>query len=307
MTRLFNSKTVFAAVIGMALGISAAGSAFAQSMDAKSQASFDTVMAFMGAMGKGDVDAMSALMADDMVWQNEGDSALPWIGPWEGKEEIFKFLPVFGENFQTTAWENTDAFALGDTVAVFGNMNGITKKSGNDIGGFTFALRAKVSDGKVVLWNWFEDSYAVSQAYHGEAIDADDKTTVQVFYDFLSNPGSQFHAKAFMGATADGWESVGNYSGKNKSADGFVGQLGGVAKLIPDLNWAVQDMHQSGNTVVVRSRATGTPAGPLFGVDGQGRGFDILTIDVHELKGSKIARTYHVEDWAGALKQLSGR
>lgn len=38
-------------------------------MDDTSQASFDTVMAFMGAMGGGDMDAMSALMADDMVWQ----------------------------------------------------------------------------------------------------------------------------------------------------------------------------------------------------------------------------------------------
>ena len=55
----------------------------------------------------------------------------------------------------------------GDTVAIFGNMNGVTTKSGNEIGDFTFALRAKVRNGQVVLWNWFEDSYAVSQAYHG--------------------------------------------------------------------------------------------------------------------------------------------
>jgi len=48
-------------------------------MDARSQASFDTVTAFMGAMGSGDMDAMSALMADDMEWHNEGDSAMPWI------------------------------------------------------------------------------------------------------------------------------------------------------------------------------------------------------------------------------------
>jgi ketosteroid isomerase-like protein len=140
----------------------------AAEMDAESQATFDTVMAYMEAMGKGDMDSMAALMADDMVWQNEGDSAMPWIGPWTGKDEIFEFLGVFSENFQTTLWENTDAFALGDTVAIFGNMNGITTQSGKEIGDFTFALRAKVRDGKIVLWNWFEDSYAVSQAYHAK-------------------------------------------------------------------------------------------------------------------------------------------
>jgi ketosteroid isomerase-like protein len=144
-----------------------ANAAGAQEMDETTQASFDTVMAFMGAMGSGDMDAMSALMAEDMVWHNEGDTSLPWIGETKGKDAIFKFLAVFGENLQTTKWENTDAFASGDTVAVFGVMNGITPHSGQEIGEFTFALRAKVRDGQVVLWHWFEDSFAVSQAYHG--------------------------------------------------------------------------------------------------------------------------------------------
>ena len=71
-------------------------------MDEPSQASFDTVMAFMGAMGGGDMEAMGALMADDMVWHNEGDGSLPWIGETRGKENIFEFLGVFSSNLQTT-------------------------------------------------------------------------------------------------------------------------------------------------------------------------------------------------------------
>ena len=153
--------------MGAALAMPFAGQAIAQTMDPTSQASFDTVMKFMGAMGKGDMKIMLDLMADDMVWMNEGDKEMPWIGPWNGKEEILKFLPIFGANFQTTKWENTDQFAFGDTVAIFGRMNGITKKSGKEIGEFSFALRAKVSSGKVVLWNWYENSFAVSKAFHG--------------------------------------------------------------------------------------------------------------------------------------------
>jgi ketosteroid isomerase-like protein len=135
--------------------------------DDNTEASFDIVMRFMGAMGSGDMETVGALMADDMVWHNEGDTTLPWVGGSEGKEAIFAFLGVFSSNFETTMWENTDAFASDDTVAVFGKMNGKTTKSGNEIGEFTFALRAKVRDGQVVLWHWFEDSFAVSQAYHG--------------------------------------------------------------------------------------------------------------------------------------------
>ncbi len=134
-------------------------------MDEESQATLDVVLALMGAMGSGDMDAMDSLMADDMVWQNEGDPNVPWIGPWEGKEAIFGFLEVFSTNFETTLWENEDLFASGDTAAVFGTMNAHMTRSGKDTGPFTFALRAKVRNGQIVLWNWFEDSYAIGRAY----------------------------------------------------------------------------------------------------------------------------------------------
>jgi predicted ester cyclase len=136
---------------------------------------------------------------------------------------------------------------------------------------------------------------------------ADDKATVTTFYDLLSNPGSQEHVTAFEAATSEGWTSMGDYSGSNKTREAFLGQIGGFAQLMPDLNWAIQDMHQDEDTFVVRSRATGTPVAPFFGVDGEGRSFDIMTIDIHELEDGVIARTYHVEDWAGALQQLSGQ
>lgn len=136
---------------------------------------------------------------------------------------------------------------------------------------------------------------------------ATDLETVQVFYDLLSNPSSEEHAAAFLNASSNNWESVGDYSGANKTREAFLGQVGGFGKLIPNLKWSVQQMHQSGDTVTVRSRATGTPVAPFFGVDGQGRSFDIMTIDIHELEDGLIVRSYHVEDWSGALRQLSGR
>lgn len=136
---------------------------------------------------------------------------------------------------------------------------------------------------------------------------ADDKTTVQTFYDYLSNPGSDAHAKKFRGNVTNDWQSIGNYSGKNKTADAFIGQLGYFAKLIPDMNWKVEEMIQAGDRVIVRGRASGTPQGPLFGVDGKGKSFTIMSIDIHTLKDGKISTTYHVEDWAGALGQLKAK
>ncbi len=53
---------------------------------------------------------------------------------------------------------------------------------------------------------------------------ADDTSTVTAFYDLLSNPGSQEQVAAFQAATSDTWDSVGDYSGTNKSAEAFIGR-----------------------------------------------------------------------------------
>jgi hypothetical protein len=31
-----------------------------------------------------------------------------------------------------------------------------------------------------------------------------------------------------------------------------------------------------------------------------------MSIDVHTIEDGKIKRSYHLEDWAGAMRQLSG-
>ena len=95
-------RTVLKASVAGAIAMTLARHASAQELDATSQTTLDTVMALMGAMGAGDMDALIALMDDDMVWHNEGDSNIPWIGPWNGKDEILTFLGIFGQNFQTT-------------------------------------------------------------------------------------------------------------------------------------------------------------------------------------------------------------
>jgi len=132
-----------------------------------SQNTLDIANAFMGALGKGDMEAMKNLMHEDMVWQNAGDSSLPWIGPWKGKKTILEeFLPAFGADFVTKKWEPTDAFASGNTAAYFGQMIGLLNNSNTETKEFTYALRVKVEDNKIILWNWFEDSYEVSKAFH---------------------------------------------------------------------------------------------------------------------------------------------
>lgn len=132
-----------------------------------------------------------------------------------------------------------------------------------------------------------------------------DKAIVEAFYTQLINPaGAKDKMAEAERILAPGFQSIGDYSGKVKTRDELAKQLAGFAQFMPDLSWKIEEILQSGNRFIVRGRASGTPKGPLFGVDGKGKGFTLMSIDIHEVVDGKIVKVYHVEDWAGALRQL---
>lgn len=133
------------------------------------QETLKVAKAFLAAAGSGDGQTLNTLMSDDFVWHNEGDKTIPWIGNWEGKETVFKvFMPAFGEGLKTTSWATDYSFASGEQAVFMGKMNAIANHTGAETGEFSWAVRVHVEDGKVKSWNWFEDSFAVSQAFHGK-------------------------------------------------------------------------------------------------------------------------------------------
>jgi predicted ester cyclase len=112
---------------------------------------------------------------------------------------------------------------------------------------------------------------------------------------------------AVMGRVlADGFRSVNGQGSKDRAT--LIGQVESFWKLIPDLKWEPKDFVVEGNKMVVRSVASGTPKGNFMGTPCDGtRSFTIDTIDIHEIEDARVARVYHVEDWATALRQLEGR
>lgn len=79
-----------------------------------------------------------------------------------------------------------------------------------------------------------------------------------------------------------------------------------IAK-VPDFRFEIRDVVTMGNRIVVRSEAQGTPIGEFLGVAHSGHAFRIMTIDVHEVQDGRVSRTYHVEDWSRAARQLRGQ
>ena len=136
---------------------------------------------------------------------------------------------------------------------------------------------------------------------------ADDKPVVKAFYtQLLSAPNAPDIEQRVANVVVDKWVSIPTPRG-GKDAAGLVKSLKGFGAAIPDLKWTIQEILQDGNRYIVRSIATGTPVKPMFGVPPSGKGFEIMTIDIHTVEDGKIVRSYHVEEWAKAIKQLSAK
>ncbi|MEM8687636.1 MAG: ester cyclase [Pseudomonadota bacterium] len=135
---------------------------------------------------------------------------------------------------------------------------------------------------------------------------ADNRAVVEAFYtQLLSAPNAEDLEDRVRKVVVDDWESIPTPRG-GKGAEGMIKTLKFFGSIIPDLKWDVQEILQQGDRYVVRSIATGTPKGKFFGIEPKA-GFKIMTIDIHTVKDGKIVQSYHVEDWARAIRQVSGK
>jgi predicted ester cyclase len=142
----------------------------------------------------------------------------------------------------------------------------------------------------------------------GAAQTAEQKALAAVapFYDGLNAAPGKDVAGVLRQATAPDWVSCGanDVCGAREQV---IAAIAGRHKAIPDLKWEIKEVLVSGNRVTVRGEATGTPAGEFMGVPHGGKSFKLMSIDVHTVEGGKIVRSYHIEDWLGAVRQLSAR
>ena len=129
------------------------------------------------------------------------------------------------------------------------------------------------------------------------------RSIVAPFYDSLNQPASKNVRALIEGAAAPEWRSFAGETA-SKGRDEFIQQVLGFGKMIPNLAWDIKELFVDGERIIVRSEARGTPAADFMGTPHSGKSFAIMTLDVHTVAGGKLARAHHVEDWAGAIRQL---
>jgi predicted ester cyclase len=129
------------------------------------------------------------------------------------------------------------------------------------------------------------------------------RAAVAPFYKALNAEFAKDSADLVRQATAPEWVSCRGNDICNTREEVIAG-IGARLKSVPDLKWQIKDVLVSGNEVTVRGEATGTPSGEFFGAPHTGKSFKVMSIDVHTLQNGKMVRSWHIEDWMGAVRQL---
>lgn len=132
------------------------------------------------------------------------------------------------------------------------------------------------------------------------------RASVAPFYKSLNAEFAPESADLIRQATTADWVSCRGNTDCN-TRDQVIAGVGARLKSVPDLKWEIKEITVAGNQVTVRGEATGTPAGEFMGAPHSGKSFKLMSIDVHTLEGGKMVRSYHIEDWIGAVRQLTAK
>ena len=130
------------------------------------------------------------------------------------------------------------------------------------------------------------------------------RTIVAPLYEALNQPAKKDVAALVAKATNPDYKSYStneDWLTRDQLADVFR-TLGSA---VPNLRWTIKDIQTFGDQIVVRGEATGTPERELFGAKPTGKSFKTMAVDLFSVKNGKLASAYHVENWVGALQQIS--
>ena len=133
------------------------------------------------------------------------------------------------------------------------------------------------------------------------------RMAIAPFYDAFTVAANKDAAALVLKGTANDWQSC-SAEDVCVPREQAAKAIAGFGHVIPDLRWIIKEVIVSGNRVTVRGEGTGTPSQDFMGVPYSGKSFKLMSIDVHHIKNGKISgRSYHIEDWSGAMRQLSAQ
>jgi len=119
------------------------------------------------AFGRGDIAAIVAAMAPDVVWKVNGTPGdHPAIGTFEGPARVQEFFKIVGDTQQAVSFTPREFYDAGDTVVVLGHYAWTIRKTGKPID-TDWVHIFTIKDGKVTGFREFNDTAQFAKAMRG--------------------------------------------------------------------------------------------------------------------------------------------
>jgi len=128
------------------------------------QKNIEVIQTAYGEFGKGNIDALLALMSDDVDWHTFGPQELPMTGLRKGKPEVGRFFKQVGEAWNFERFEPQRFIAQDDTVVALGIYTGTAKPTGRKFSS-EFSHVFNVRNGKIVKFREYTDTANLIGAY----------------------------------------------------------------------------------------------------------------------------------------------
>jgi predicted ester cyclase len=131
--------------------------------------------------------------------------------------------------------------------------------------------------------------------------DADITRVVRAFYEPFRTGDTTIYSEILDAS----WLDIPLAPGQEHGAAGMAAQIAMFRHAMPDYAVMHEDILVGGDRVAVRNTVTGTHLGAFMGHLPTGRRIEMRTMDMHQVRDGRILATWHLEDIAGLVAQLS--
>jgi predicted ester cyclase len=101
------------------------------------------------------------------------------------------------------------------------------------------------------------------------------------------------------------WEMIPTaYPGQIRGPTGYMPLMKGFNAAFPDGHFEIHEVIAAHPKYTVRTTARGTHKAAFLGKEATGKSIAFNTIDVHEVEGDTIRRSWHIEDFASFFSQV---
>ena len=124
---------------------------------------------------------------------------------------------------------------------------------------------------------------------------------VRAFYEPFRTGDTSVYSEIL----ADDWIDIPLAPGQEQGPAGMAAQIAAFRRAMPDYDVKHEDLVVGGDRVAVRNTVSGTHQGAFMGHEPTGRRIEMRTMDIHQVRDDKIVITWHLEDFAGLMAQLT--